>query len=998
MRMLVSVELKLQSIISFLGFHITKLVWRDREAMDGGNPGIIGVDIVVKIFNKLHESHKRRADLPGRIDFIKKELRSINEAMGKADREGIRSWMADLRDIRLKIDNCVDLYNLRVAGCEHEQGTLCYRIHHMKTTFARGKLADDIDAITKLVREARERVNTYHPQHAAAAAQNHDHGSNGVAAHPNEAHPEGLDGPKAELVRLLAKGDGKASQLRVIVIDGFGGSGKSLLATLSYEQVSRDEEIKCKASVSASDNADDLLRDILREFNVDIPPSSKLTYLEGRFKEIVADKRYVIVIKGVQKSAVLGHLLSICPDNGMSSRIIFTTRNGRIARNYCQNCMVQKMQPLDQPSARALLRRKASDAHGQCRVTSVQHLDLILNACECLPLAIINMANHIKGEREWNANDCVQACHTIGSLLHRTDIEAFSRMNRVLNRSYDSLKNETTNWQDCLLSLTTTYRKDDIFKTKSVVRRWLAEELIMETEVKECFQDLLNHNIIVPTDVSLNGKVKRFRVRRVMLEFMMERARSEDYATWIHMHDGGGMGKGHARSVRRLVLYNESTTPHKIGTSVDLVGVRSLTFSGQASKALMNLAGYTLLRVLDLEDCSNLQDENLETVCKSSLLVYLSIRGNAGVTKIPRKIAKLRHLVTLDTRGTSVATLPVEVIHLPKLSNLFGQFQINSCPSNKSSTCNLHTLAGFFIDESPSFVKALPLMPKLSKVKILRRRKAAPGAGSQVVNDLVQSLQKCLSLPNLLLRSLSIDFGDSGNLDFLNKVEVPVPCPLQSLKLRGKLAALPKLVMESKNLENLCLSETSLGCDALPQLQWSLPELVNLKLAEAEDASTFGAQGFVWPSGAFCNLKRLCFAVPEMPKLVIEREVRGLESLQLLCSSRLGAIDGIEHLLRLEEVVVFRGVEGLQHLRRQVEAHPMRSKFVEKPHPNDFVFNNALSTNVLNVPYRVTCFLEQWMKLAPIKRAVEVSNCRDLLRVQMRKLAGDALENGRSIG
>uniref|UniRef100_A0A0E0F7L7 NB-ARC domain-containing protein n=1 Tax=Oryza meridionalis TaxID=40149 RepID=A0A0E0F7L7_9ORYZ len=255
------------------------------------------VDIAVKLFNLLDESYEQGKGLAAGIDFIRRELRSIKEAIsmrsGTADQEGIRSWMADLRDICRKIENCVDLYNLRVVVVgKHRKkpGVVRDAIHHLtlRTTLARGKLSEDIEAIRKLVEQANSRVTAYHPQaQQATIHKNSSTVNNGATRHASEAHPDGLDTPKAELVRLLSQGDGKAKQLRVIAIDGPGGSGKTVLAKVSYEQVNR--EFDCWAWVSASDDVDELLADILREFSEQIPQSSK--DLGRRLRYFLENKR-----------------------------------------------------------------------------------------------------------------------------------------------------------------------------------------------------------------------------------------------------------------------------------------------------------------------------------------------------------------------------------------------------------------------------------------------------------------------------------------------------------------------------------------------------------------------------------------------------------------------------------------------------------------------------------------------------------------------------------
>lgn len=598
------------------------------------------------------------------------------------------------------------------------------------------------------------------------------------------------------------------------------------------------------------------------------------------------------------------------------------------------------MQPLRKCHALNLLTRKAFGGDA-CPSNISSGLDKILEMCEYLPLALVNMATYIKSAEEWNIDKCEEACKNFHSLLVSKNGESFAGLNHVLTRSCKSLNHHT---MTCLLSLS-TYPKDHVIKRKSLIRRWLAERLIVVTDgqaeevANECFADLIDHNIILPIDVGISGQVKTFRVHRMMLEFIKHRAQSEKFVTWIYVHNDV-RGIEYGQRINRLYLHNNSSKPPKQGKKDGLSYVRSLTFSGRASKVLMDFRNYTYLRVLELENCSNLQDIDLETICKSELLRYISIRNNEGVTKLPPKIVNLKRLETLDTRGTKVRILPMQVLELPQLINLLGQFQITGKNNDfnngqkffSKNTCRLQTLAGFFIDESPGFVKILPLMPTLSKVKI-SCRSSAPS--STDTDDLLVFLKdyfkKGTSELKVPLLSLSIDFVTFGSLDFLHKLEAPCPpspCLLRFLKLRGNLTKFPSFI-RSDYIRELCLSGTNLGWDVLSQLK-RLQYLQYLKLIE--DAFELPAEGFIWQGEDFVNLKRLCFVVPELPNIVVEQKAMPrLESLQLFC--RLGAISGIEHLLRLEEVIVtsnFCGDQSVKYLKGQVEAHPTRPKFVVK--------------------------------------------------------------------
>lgn len=587
----------------------------------------------------------------------------------------------------------------------------------------------------------------------------------------------------------------------------------------------------------------------------------------------------------------------------MGGRIVLTTPNDQIARNCRENCRVHKMQPLDEDSARDLLLRKVFGA-GECPKSFRKCLPTILKACEYLPLLIVNMADYLRSRSRESWDDshiCLQVCNNIGSLLVSMDNEAFVGMNHVLNRSYNSLNH---NARICLLSLA-IYPKDHEIRRRCLIRQWVAHGLIPFTDnrpeqevANDCFTALVDHNFILPKKVSSCRQVKTFQVRQTVVGFIKVKANSESVVTWIDTH------------ARSLTLFRQESTAQ-----------------------IMDFRHCKFLRKVDLENCENLTNQNLDSVCRLLLLNYLSIRGSKGVTKLPRNIVKLLCLKILDTRDTKVDKISMEVILLPEFSELFGKFKISCNKRNlnkffSKKNCKLNTLSGIFYDESQCFIKLLPHMPRLSKVKILCRQLAP---SNEVKTNLVESLKGCferkLSDPNIPLRSVSIDVGGHCDLDFLDGLEVPSDCFLRYLKLCGKLTRLPSFI-RSVDLIKLCLSNTNLGFSVLSELQ-GLENLECLKLTE-DVTFRFQEEEVIWNSGWFVYLKYLCLIFPEAPKIVIEKKaMQGLKSLQLFCT-KLGGLSGIEHLVRLEEVILHPDITGGKEndLLKQVSSHPLRPRIL----------------------------------------------------------------------
>lgn len=466
-----------------------------------------------------------------------------------------------------------------------------------------------------------------------------------------------------------------------------------------------------------------------------------------------------------------------------------------------------------------------------------------------------------------------------------------------------------------------------------LLKRWIAEGLIPKRRgmtqmelAEECFSELMSRSMIdQATDIitMYQWREETCRVHDIMLEVMVSKSLESNFVSLV-----GGQYEGMSYDrIRRLTIHggveaaqessSKKRAPHR-GTRNGIKGmtmqhVRSLSiFDTEAPKVLARLGEFTLLRVLDLENCTGLEEEYMKHICRMYLLKFLSLKGT-DIKEMPSRIGDLEHLQTLDVRQTNLKGLPETVTKLEKLEDLLFSSKHN----------NWH---GWML---PPGIKKMKALRHLNKVVVVSNQKAAEEIGDldqlqelcvyvdskqgihqNVLEELACSLSKIDSL-------LSLDIGNFAchiwpfqqTLQFLHIVKSP-PQLLRYLRICGIINRLPEWVGKLRNLIDLDIAWTYLGGYDLFDVLCKLPNLQRLNLG------TYFWNGEVMTIGSNQSLPELKELVldyaPEEPKYYIfeEGSMPNLETLVLNYGDQWKRTVGIEHLTKLKEVQISCIKEG----------------------------------------------------------------------------------------
>nr|TKW22132.1 hypothetical protein SEVIR_4G208900v2 [Setaria viridis] len=382
--------------------------------------------------------------------------------------------------------------------------------------------------------------------------------------------------------------------------------------------------------------------------------------------------RYLIAIDGI-KEIHMEHWDTIRSIFKGSGRVLLTTTFHSIA-NKCTNHSPQEISPSrsEMPFGYVCNMKTLSNEDSQkvslpwrCSPELVHGSATLLEKCDGHPLALSCVASLLSYQDEPTGKFCMELYRNLGSFLtwDGTDEPNFSRLRGVLFDSFIGLQDHFV--CTCMIYLG-IFLVDNVLKRNVKIRRWCAEgyarndpdEVSEQMVADRYFNFLVDRNIIQPVAPSSSSSVKMCRIHGLLYAFVLHKSVSEKF---INMFDVERHG-----AVRHLVVRYSNTTNSGKTLRMDVSRARSLTVFGTGGCAISDFLKYKLIRVIDLEACTDLHDHHLEEICKLWNLRYLSLGPN--ISAIPKEIAKLKLLETLDISKTIVNVLPWVVIGLRRLS------------------------------------------------------------------------------------------------------------------------------------------------------------------------------------------------------------------------------------------------------------------------------------------------------------------------------------------
>ncbi|CAN6278620.1 unnamed protein product [Urochloa humidicola] len=879
---------------------------------------------------------------------LREELRSMNALLQKLAAEDdpdvqVKEWRNQIRDLSYDVEDCVDDFLRRV---EHDVGGGTDAVGFFQKNFSRLKTLGARHGIADKIRQLKARVDDVSKRHGRYIYQGGSGSAAQLALRPAAAavpiDPRlpalcgmagslvGIDGPREEIVALLNQVEGEeehGKSLKVVSIAGFGGLGKTTLASEVYREVG--EQFDCRVTVSVSQSPDiiKILTKILSGVKGQPSHTCNISDQQELIQEIrsyLLHKRYFIIIDDIWDPLVWEVIRAAFPDNYHGSRVITTTRVQSVAAICCsyRHKYVYRMKPLNEQDSRRLFFDRIFGSEDTCPGELKEVSSQILRKCGGLPLAIIIISSLLASQAAKVKEYWESVQSSMGSNVG-TD-RSLEVMRQILNLSYRDLP---PHLKTCFIYLG-AYPEDFEIWRDDLVRQWVAERFLEAVDVAgNCFNELINRSLIQPAGIGYSGEILSCTVHDLMLDLIIRKYSAEENFLTVVGISREIRIRGPTHNVRRLFHHSEVGTRRTLrmpALGTDLSKVRSFSICGSPRQGhIPALSKFKFIRVLILEFLVDSLDDaesavNLTAICQLFQLRYLKIHSELKLL-LPTRIRSLQHLETLEISSNlrSGVALPRDVAQLPCLSYLSILPHMKRLPEGTGAMRCLRSLAFFVLEEgSLDNVRRLRQLTNLKELYVRLPLDLRFAEAAEARLDVL-----CSSLP---------EHGDCKLYVIAWSPAAWFPC-------------VPQWVGRLEKLYSLELGIGQLSKEGVAVLA-GLPALVRLDLSirgAPSESAAITATGFPALKHLIVTCRAPCLAfdagaMPRLQTLQLEFNADGATAEQGGCGK---ALAGVQHLLGLKEIHAYIGglgkpddtedsgrMDAVSAMRDAIGLHPNRPR------------------------------------------------------------------------
>ncbi|CAO1940491.1 unnamed protein product [Urochloa humidicola] len=871
-----------------------------------------GAELAALLLGHLYKLPSRVKDdtkfLKAELEMVTVVLRKIEEVpVGELD-EVTEAWADDLRDVSRNVKRAVEEFQSHIGSDPQSKGK-GYKLTTMK---ARRQFAGKIRNLKRCLLEVADRRQRYDLRELRVPRRTDDDDGvavgTGIPDQPRQYRESlvAIDGHRGALVQLLTdEGSTSTEQLKLASIVGVAGVGKTTLAKAVYDILAPQFDCAAWVSLPTLPDVKGALHDLLRQIDAhkvqDTAPPETLDAaiqvvdaalldvrdLIDKICSTLQDKRYFVVIDDLWDLAAWNTMKHALIGKSNGSAVLTTSRKFDIAE-YVGSVYI--LHPLSQTDSRKLFYKMLFHSEDKCSPGLAARAEKFIEKCGGIPAAITSTAA-LLASKPWTEKEWYEV-HGSADYEHEGGPNVTKR---ILDVSYNDLP---FHLKPCLLYLSMFPRGNEI-SGEHLVWLWIAEGFIQEIqgetlqEVGESYlNELIKRKFIKSVDVDAEGKALSCSVYDKVYDLIISKSTEQNFATVVDSRHGRCLPD----MVHRLSIQGNSSEQTPL--QGPLSDVRTLVVYSNA-KVMPFLSKFQELRALDLGGCDWLQNDHLVGIENSFLLKYLVIGGKC-ITGLPKEIARLKLLQTLDLKASGLKELPESIVLVRNLERLFVNSHIK-IPDWIGRMEALQELADINISK-PELLKELC---KLTKLRVLR---IEIWTWDESYNEELLDFLRLLVKDRLQnIRNLSI--RTCCSLHFMGKLDAKwAPPGLQKLQIRDStFFNLPGWIGSLQNLSSLTVEVNKLSQEMVDILG-KLQSLCSLSLTS--NHAPEGKFGIV--PGGFKNLTSLRFAANAMGKIFAAepKSMQTLKRLQLWFKAlqteniNQGFNFGMEDLCSLENICI----------------------------------------------------------------------------------------------
>ncbi|CAD6269996.1 unnamed protein product [Miscanthus lutarioriparius] len=692
---------------------------------------------------------------------VKRDLEELRDQV-----EEINSW---LKDIAYAIDDVVDEFQLKAE--KHDaaaDGSIMskYMCTKPKSFISQCKAASKIKKIKKIL-AAIVKQRTYYNAITNSISVNPPvrqtkMRTGEMSSWPDidEASVVGRDEDKKLIISKLEETDDPL-KLKIISIIGLGGSGKTTLAKLIFNDgnIKKNFDSTLWVHVSKEFDVDKLVKKMFEAFADNNPGQHGVPHMRKTISDKLIGKRFLLVLDDVwtesrfQWENFWEFLINI---GAPGSRILLTTRSSKVAEILGSTCAFE-LSLLSEASSWQLFTESYGMAENSLDPEFLKVGKEIVGKCGGVPLAIKVLAGVLRDKElieEWEAM-------RNNSLL---DVEGEEhRVFSCLRLSYLHLPSHL---KQCF-TICSVFPKGHQIDKEQLIDQWIAHDLITLEDGVDYLDDEIS--TVVPMEATKSTNNYRYfsltdEPRILLPKNLFVKAR----AVYVAAGDDSIFGKElkNARHLRSIMV--EGTILDSIHTTIlqiKYLRYLSISYSWELEALPEVISDVWSLQALHVTNCDKFLKLPKSIVLPNSIGRNEKLRvlrlGNTKIERLPSSITELRNLECLDLRFCQeLVELPEGIGNLDKLHvlNIKNCKKLGRMPVSIGQLSRIQKLDFFVVGESEKFAKISEL------ANISRNNKYLTIRGIEHVMDPDDAHRACLkqktNLQRLSLQGMAHDVGE----------------------------------------------------------------------------------------------------------------------------------------------------------------------------------------------------------------------------------------------